>query len=300
MARIRSIKPELPQSESMGKISRDARLLFILTWTLADDEGRLRGSSRMLASLLFPYDNDAPSLIDGWIGELVAEGCVQLYSVDGSTYMQIAKWLNHQKIDKPSKSKIPEFVESSRILAKRRGGIKDQGSKDQGSEEGKGTSCTEPQSVSTPEYTSLIGLDELTELDDAMTGGTSLTPPPAPESAETTEPAVLTMPLVGDAEFGIMQAAIDGWVTAYPGVDVIRQLAAMRQWCIANPRKRKTRRGVLAFCNSWLMKEQDKAGARLPSAPSTRGRFDPVAHVNQGAMAPARGGGDGIIDINPR
>ena len=136
MARIRSIKPELPQSESMGKVSRDARLLFVLTWTLADDEGRLRGSSRMLASLLFPYDDDAPGLIDGWIAELVAEGCVHVYSVDGSTYMQIAKWLNHQKIDKPSKSKIPEFVESSRIVANARGGIKDQGSKDQGSKEG--------------------------------------------------------------------------------------------------------------------------------------------------------------------
>ncbi|WP_099764138.1 hypothetical protein [Janthinobacterium sp. 35] len=119
----------------MGKVSRDARLLFILTWTLADDEGRLRGSSRMLASLLFPYDDDAPSLIDGWIAELVAEGCVYVYSVEGSTYMQIAKWLNHQKIDKPSKSKIPEFVEPSRNVANARGGIKDQGSKDQGSEE---------------------------------------------------------------------------------------------------------------------------------------------------------------------
>jgi hypothetical protein len=136
MARIRTIKPELPQSESMGKVSRDARLLFILTWTLADDSGRLRGSSRMLASLLFPYDDDAPRLIDGWVNELVDEDCIQVYSVEGSTYIQIAKWLNHQKIDKPSPSKIPEFDEASRILAKCRGGIKDQGPKDQGPKEG--------------------------------------------------------------------------------------------------------------------------------------------------------------------
>ena len=57
MARIRSIKPELPQSESMGNVSRDARLTFVQLFTLADDEGRLRGNSRMLASLLFPYDD---------------------------------------------------------------------------------------------------------------------------------------------------------------------------------------------------------------------------------------------------
>lgn len=139
----------------MGKVSRDARLLFILTWTLADDEGRLRGSSRMLASLLFPYDDDAPNLIDGWIAELVAEGCVYVYSVEGSTYMQIAKWLNHQKIDKPSKSKIPEFVEPSRNVANARGGIKDQGSKDQGSKDQGSEEGIEGQENTTVEQTQL-------------------------------------------------------------------------------------------------------------------------------------------------
>ena len=39
MARIRTIKPEFPQSETIGKLSREARLLFIQLWTLADDEG---------------------------------------------------------------------------------------------------------------------------------------------------------------------------------------------------------------------------------------------------------------------
>ena len=131
MARIRTIKPEIPQSESMGKVSRDARLLFILTWTLADDSGRLRGNSRMLASLLFPYDNDVPQLIDGWLEELVKQECIIVYQIEDSTYIQICKWLNHQKIDKPSLSKIPEFDESSRILANVHCRIKDQG-KDQG------------------------------------------------------------------------------------------------------------------------------------------------------------------------
>jgi len=129
MARIRTIKPEFPQSESMGRISRDARLTFVLSWTMADDSGRLRGNSRMLASLLFPYDNDAPGLIDGWLAELEHEGCIDRYSVDGQSYVQIRNWLNHQKIDKPSASKLPEFNESSRILAK----PLDHSSEDQGS-----------------------------------------------------------------------------------------------------------------------------------------------------------------------
>jgi hypothetical protein len=141
MARIRTLKPEFPHSESMGHVSRDARLTFILMWTLADDSGRLRGNSRMLASLLFPYDDDAPGLIESWLTELEQQGCIVRYSADGTTCVQICNWLKHQKIDKPSASKLPPFDESSRIVANplerssedqgSRTGIKDQGSKDQ-------------------------------------------------------------------------------------------------------------------------------------------------------------------------
>lgn len=144
MARIRSIKPEFPQSESMGNVSRDARLTFIQLWTIADDEGRLRGNSRMLASLLFPYDDDAPALIDTWLGELEAEGCIVRYKSGAQSYVQLCNWLIHQKIDKPSKSKIPPFVEPSRILANPREVSSEEGIKDQGRDQGEeGTATTD-------------------------------------------------------------------------------------------------------------------------------------------------------------
>lgn len=104
----------------MGRVSRDARLCFVMLWTLADDEGRLRGNSRMLASLLFPYDDDARELIGDWLGELEAEECIEQYEVDGNSYVQITKWLEHQKIDRATKSKIPPFDERSRNLSKPR------------------------------------------------------------------------------------------------------------------------------------------------------------------------------------
>lgn len=107
MARIRTIKPEFPQSESMGRLSRDARLLFVQLWTIVDDDGKARAASRLLASLLYPYDDDAPALIDGWLAELEAEGCIQRYTVCGASYLQVCKWADHQKIDRPSVSKLP-------------------------------------------------------------------------------------------------------------------------------------------------------------------------------------------------
>jgi len=117
MARIRSIKPEFAQSETIGALSRDARLLFVQLWTIVDDAGRARANSRVLAMTLYPFDDDALNLIEGWLQELEDQACIRRYLVEGKPYLDIPKWLSHQKIDRPSKSKLPEFVEASRGLA---------------------------------------------------------------------------------------------------------------------------------------------------------------------------------------
>jgi hypothetical protein len=110
--RIRSIKPEFWESESLGKVSREARLLFIGLFSCCDDVGRARASSRLLASRLYPYDEDAFKRLPGWISELEKQGCIRLYQVGGESYLDIPKWQNHQKIDKPSASKLPSFDDS--------------------------------------------------------------------------------------------------------------------------------------------------------------------------------------------
>ncbi len=129
MPRIRTIKPEFCQSESMGNVSREARLTFVLLWPHCDDYGRARASSRALASTLYPFDDDAPKLINGWLDELEREHCIQRYEVDGKHYLQVTNWL-HQKIDHPSK---PLYPEPSRALTEPSpnpravSGIRDQG-----------------------------------------------------------------------------------------------------------------------------------------------------------------------------
>ena len=50
------------------------------------------------------------------------------------------------------------------------------------------------------------------------------------------------------------------WTELYPAVDVMQELRKMAGWCDANPTKRKTRRGIMAFISSWLSREQDKGG----------------------------------------
>lgn len=124
MARIRTLKPEMWSSESVGRLSRDARLLLVALITNVDDDGRIRASSRGLASLLYPFDADAAGKIDGWLMELQGEGMFVRYLADGSTYGYLPKFKSHQKIDHPSASKLPAFTdilanprEASRILA---------------------------------------------------------------------------------------------------------------------------------------------------------------------------------------
>ncbi len=141
--RIRSIKPEFWHSESLSRVSREARLLFIGIFSACDDSGRTRAASRFLASLLYPYDEDAPKRISGWLDELEKEGCVRRYTNNGDHYLDIPKWSSHQKIDKPSPSKLPPFADNSRGLADNSrtfvvgSGIRDQGSREQGG----GTDC---------------------------------------------------------------------------------------------------------------------------------------------------------------
>lgn len=67
----------------------------------------------MLASLLYPYDDDAPTLVPKWIDELRSQTCIRTYTVDGKEYIEILHWTEHQKIDRPSPSKFPAFVEPS-------------------------------------------------------------------------------------------------------------------------------------------------------------------------------------------
>lgn len=107
MPRIRTIKPEFAQSEAIGRLTRDARLLFVQLWTLCDDHGCCRAAVPVLAGQLYAYDNDAAELLPGWLAELEREGFVGLYEVEGSRYLAIVGWAKHQRVDNAGKRLVP-------------------------------------------------------------------------------------------------------------------------------------------------------------------------------------------------
>lgn len=114
MARMRTVKPEFFRSATIGKLDRDARLLFIGMWTEADDHGRGLAEPRHLAGSLFPFDRDVNERkISKWLRELVdvvcsdgERGLVRLYDANGSTYYAIRNWW-HQKVNRPGAPRYP-------------------------------------------------------------------------------------------------------------------------------------------------------------------------------------------------
>lgn len=104
MARNRMIKPEFWTDTKIIRLTPLARLLFIGLWNHADDAGRLKNDPDEFKLRILPMDNcDAAELRD----ELLSEGLVRGYAVDGVEYLCIPKWKDHQAINRPSESKIP-------------------------------------------------------------------------------------------------------------------------------------------------------------------------------------------------
>ena len=85
-------------------------------------------------------------------------------------------------------------------------------------------------------------------------------------STESQAPSVLTLTLNDGSEYGVSQSDIDEWQEAFPNVDVMQQLLAMKLWCKDNPKKRKTKNGIRRFVTSWLDREQNRGGIRAPAA----------------------------------
>ncbi len=112
MARIRSDKPESYQSETLAEISLAAERTFRGMATFADDRGRLADKPAQINGDLWAMRSErephAPDDLEAELGEMVKADLVCRYTgCDGKRYIHLVKWDLHQKIDRPSKSRLP-------------------------------------------------------------------------------------------------------------------------------------------------------------------------------------------------
>lgn len=99
------------------------------------------------------------------------------------------------------------------------------------------------------------------------------------QSNEVQEADVAAVILNDGTEWRPDQALFAEYVRLYPNVDVKQQFNEMRGWCLSNPAKRKTPRGIKRFVNGWLSREQDCGGTRRQYAAGSPGT------VHQGRVA---------------
>jgi hypothetical protein len=105
--RIRSIKPEWLEDERLALASPVARVMSVALITLADDEGRGRGNLTTLGGRVFPGSANPREDSAKALEELARLRYVVLYESDGQSYFQIRNWAKHQRVDRPTPSRIP-------------------------------------------------------------------------------------------------------------------------------------------------------------------------------------------------
>lgn len=119
MPRIRTVKPEFWEDEVLGLLPRDARLLFVATFNMADDEGLLRWTPAYVKASAFMYDDDLTVNDVGKLMQHITDAGLLFPYVGGVARQQLACIVNfrkHQRINRPQKSKlVPPSLQSGEV-----------------------------------------------------------------------------------------------------------------------------------------------------------------------------------------
>jgi hypothetical protein len=116
MARIRSIKPEAPKSLTLASWPREVRLFWHYLSMYLDDRGRGIENYRTILGECFPWDQDVTEKkVQGWIELMLRratrnpgdEPALCRYEIHGERYIHAPKWKKHQRINRPTESRLP-------------------------------------------------------------------------------------------------------------------------------------------------------------------------------------------------
>ncbi len=110
--RIRTIKPEFWRSDDIAALSVEDRLLFIGLWSYVEDNGVGRDEPQLIQCDLYPLDTftEASLRTHGGLMRLSQRGLITRYEgPDGRKYLQVNSWDKHQKINRPSKPRFPQY-----------------------------------------------------------------------------------------------------------------------------------------------------------------------------------------------
>lgn len=113
MARIRTVKPEFWSHPIMGKLDDATKCLAIALLNFADDYGYFMADPILVRNFCRPFDEDSTNVRRG-LETLEKIGWISLKSSENhGTIGLVINFRSHQKIDRPSPSKIEKYFDST-------------------------------------------------------------------------------------------------------------------------------------------------------------------------------------------
>ncbi len=226
----RILKESICASDTIDGLSWFEEVLFYRLIVNCDDYGRYDGRPSIIKNRLFPLkENLTIKAVSAALDSLANAGLVTLYVFEGKPFLYLPTWNQHQSI-RAKKSKYPDpdsCPQSSEIICKQMQAD---------------VTVIQSNSYSESNTKSESNSIDSTELPSAS--------------------PVLTLQLNDGTEYGIVEQDIAEWQLAFPNVDVLQQLRAMKLWLKDNPKRRKTKTGIRRFVTNWLDREQNRGGMR--------------------------------------
>jgi len=257
MARIRTVKPELARHRDLFELEKTLkapiRFAWVMMFTVCDREGRFKWRPWELKLDVLPYDEiDFSRVLDAWL----TLGMVVKYRVGREWYGCIPTFRKHQVINHREKdSDIPGIDESEEV-------IEEQTTQSQTFTDASLTRELHNNDALSDSYGTTSGEGKGRE--GKGTGregkGYSLERQRVDDATLIPEsPTVILIPLNDKTDFPITQAMVDQFLELYPGIDVMQELRNCKGWSLNNPRRRKTKSGIMRYVNGWLSKAQNNA-----------------------------------------
>ena len=106
MARKRQLPPDICHWPAFQNLTHDARLLYVLLYTMADDKGRIPDEPGLFAYKLFPGETAFALKIEACLREIDREGLIGRYEVAQFRCLVICAW-SRQEVRHPTRSKLP-------------------------------------------------------------------------------------------------------------------------------------------------------------------------------------------------
>lgn len=238
----RILKESICTSDSIDRLGWFDEVLFYRLIVNCDDYGRFDGRPVIIKNRLFPLkENLTAKTVARAIEKLASAGLVTLYAFEGKPYLYLPTWNHHQSV-RAKFSKYPAPEDGCERM------------------KSSASNCNQ-MNANVPVFECDIR-ESIFENRESNVGAE-----PEPASAQP----VAELPLNDGSLFPVYAPDASKWSMLYPSVNVLQELRKMTGWLDANPKRRKTKNGIMSFITGWLAREQDRVGA-APDRPAYRSK----------------------------